>query len=70
MTKEEMHAVENLRGIPKALDTTLHQKHIHKRWNKFRRENAAATKAQLELLRDEIDAEVGHLFIPPRGKNR
>lgn len=64
-TKAEIHALENLRGVPKDLNNTLHLSQIRKYWNEFYRNFPNATKEQLQDYAKFIDREVGHLFNPP-----
>lgn len=66
ITDAEMHSLENLRGIPKALDPTLHKAEIAREWNDFYRMNPAATMTKEKLLAKatEIDRKLGHLFTP------
>lgn len=66
ISKAEMHSLENLRGIPKALDSTLHKAEIAKAWNEFYRLNPASTMTKEKLLQKatEIDGKFGHLFTP------
>ena len=68
VTETEMHSLENLRGIPKSLDTTLHKTEIAMEWNEFYRLNPAAgmTKEKLLQKATEIDRKFGHLFTPKR----
>ncbi len=61
----EMHALENLRGIPIEANDELHSSIIRKEWNQFYRENPNATREQLNQKRDEIDAKYGSQFMPP-----
>jgi hypothetical protein len=62
---EELHSVENLRGIPKEKNSELHLSTIRKEWNKFYRENAFPTKEQLLEKASEIDNVIGSQFNPP-----
>jgi hypothetical protein len=67
MTEADIHALKNLRGIPKAKNADLHLSKIHKEWNKFYRENPPGTVDAKKLLdkAQEIDRKYGHLFNPP-----
>lgn len=62
---EEMHSLENLRGIPKELNSELHLSFIRKEWNRFYRETPFATKDQLLEKATEIDTIIGSKFSPP-----
>lgn len=63
-----MHSLENLVGIPKDLNATLHLRDIRLAWNQFYREFANPTKQQFLDKAAEIDRRFGHLFNPPVGK--
>ena len=62
---EEMHSLDNLRGIPKEINSDLHLSKIRKEWNKFYKELPNPTKEQLLQKRLDIDKKYGHLFKPP-----
>ena len=64
-TYEEMHALENLRGIPKEINSDIHLSRIRKEWNRFYKEVPNPTKQQLLDKAAEIDSKFGHLFNPP-----
>lgn len=64
-TESEMHSYENLRGIPKELNSDLHLSKIRKEWNRFYRDNPFPTKEDLLNKRQEIDNMFGDLFNPP-----
>ena len=63
------HSLENLRGIPKKINNTLHLKDIRKEWDKFYKKFDDAgiipTKEQVEKMVKAIDKKYGHLFDPP-----
>jgi hypothetical protein len=65
VTQAEMHSLENLRGIPRHLNSELHLKQIRREWDQFYRENLAATRRQLLQKATEIDARYGSQFNPP-----
>lgn len=64
-----MHSLDNLRGIPKSLNNTLHLSTIRVEWNKFYRafDNAGkvSSKKQLMDYAKAIDDKFGNLFDPP-----
>ena len=60
-----MHALENLRGIPKEINSDIHLSKIRKEWNRFYKEVPNPTKQQLLDKAAEIDSKCGHLFNPP-----
>lgn len=67
LTEGKLHSLENLRGIPKHLDASLHKSHIAREWNDFYRLNPASTMTEQKLLAKatDIDRKFGHLFRPP-----
>jgi hypothetical protein len=65
VTDAEMHSLENLRGIPRHLNSELHLKQIRREWNRFYEENLTATRQQLLQKATEIDARYGAQFNPP-----
>ena len=62
----EMHSVENLRGIPKEVNSDVHLSQIRREWNQFYRQNANPTQQQLLDKATEIDTKYGSQFNPPR----
>ena len=54
---EEIHSLENLRGIPKEINSEVHLSFIRKEWNKFYKQTASLTK--------QGDNMVGAKFNPP-----
>ncbi|WP_181175818.1 hypothetical protein [Mesorhizobium sp. B2-3-4] len=68
ITNEMMHSLENLRGIPKELNSTLHLSTIRREWDAFYRRNPTTTLQKLLEKAAEIDQKYGHLFNPPIGK--
>jgi hypothetical protein len=64
-TEAEIHALENLRGIPNELNSDLHLKVIGGEWRKFYLQYPNATKEQLLQKAAEIDAKYGSQFNPP-----
>jgi hypothetical protein len=65
VTDAEMHSLENLRGIPRHLNSDLHLRKIRREWNRFYEENPTATRRQLLQKATEIDAKYGSQFNPP-----
>ena len=63
-TEEEIHAYENLRGIPNEINSELHLSQIRKEWNRFYKENLNPTREQVMEKRLEIDRTYGLLFNP------
>jgi len=64
-TPEEIHAYDNLRGIPNEVNSDVHLSKIRKEWNQFYKENLNPTKDQLLVKRLEIDQKYGNQFYPP-----
>ncbi|PVZ44074.1 hypothetical protein N430_00559, partial [Pseudomonas sp. CC120222-01a] len=62
---DELHSLENLRGIPKEKNSRMHLSGIRKEWNKFYLEFPKATKQQLLDKATEIDGMFGAEFKPP-----
>jgi hypothetical protein len=66
---QQMHSVENLRGITK--DKILpngrwvHDEITHHRWAPWYEANPNATLAQVMAYAKQVDDEFGHLFNPP-----
>lgn len=65
MTESQMHALDNLRGIPNEINSKIHLSEIRKNWNEFYRKNPAPTAQQLQEHATKIDDKYGHLFNPP-----
>lgn len=67
----EIHSLENLRGIPKAISSEVQLSQIRIEWNSFHRSYEASgtvpTRAQLLQKAAEIDAKYGSQFAPPVG---
>ncbi|WP_185761808.1 hypothetical protein [Xanthomonas phaseoli] len=61
---EQIHSLENLRGIPKEVNSDLHLSTIRREWNKFYRETPNATLPQLLRKATEIDSKYGSQFNP------
>jgi hypothetical protein len=65
VTDAEMHSLENLRGIPRHLNSELHLKQIRREWNRFYEDNPMPTRQQLLQKATEIDVKYGSQFNPP-----
>ena len=68
VTEAQIHSLENLRGIPKEVNSELHLRQIGNEWRNFFKANPNATKAQLLQKATEIDARYGSQFRPPAGR--
>ncbi|WP_337165881.1 RHS repeat-associated core domain-containing protein [Vibrio fluvialis] len=65
VSDSEMHSLENLRGIPKSINSDVHLSKIRKEWNRFYRTNANPSQQQLLDKATEIDNKFGSQFNPP-----
>lgn len=65
ITPNEMHSLDNLRGIPKEINSELHLSNIRKEWNRFYFDNPNPTRQDLLDKATEIDDKYGHQFTPP-----
>ncbi len=63
ITNDQMHSLENLRGIPN--NGTLDHATITNYWEGFYNTNQNPTYQELMEFTKFIDDEFGHLFIPP-----
>ncbi|MEE3952200.1 hypothetical protein [Peribacillus frigoritolerans] len=62
---EEIHALENLRGIPKEVNSDIHLSKIRIDWNRFYRNNPNPTKEEVIGYMIELDQKYGENFNPP-----
>ncbi|WP_427138636.1 T7SS effector LXG polymorphic toxin [Psychrobacillus psychrodurans] len=62
---EEIHALENLRGIPKEINSDIHLSKIRRDWNRFYRNNPNPTKEEVINYMIELDKKYGGNFNPP-----
>ena len=67
VTEAQIHSLENLRSIPKEVNSELHLRQIGSEWRNFYKANPNATKSQLLQKATEIDAKYGSQFRPPAG---
>ena len=65
ITPEEMHSLENLRGIPNEVNSELHLRTLRREWNEFYRENPNPTKQDLLDHATYLDNKYGTQFDPP-----
>jgi len=65
VAQEQIHSLENLRGIPNGINNTLHLSEIRRAWNEFYRAHPSATQQELLDQATLIDDQYGHLFNPP-----
>lgn len=59
-----MHSIENLRGIPRDINSEVHLSKIRKKWNKFYKTNSNPTQQQLLDKATQIDDMFGTQFTP------
>ena len=71
VTEEEIHSLENLRGIPKGVKGEVHLSQIRREWDQFYDQfintGTAPTKSQLLQKATEIDSKFGSMFMPAAG---
>jgi hypothetical protein len=60
----EIHSLENLRGMPKGINSDVHLSQIRREWKKFYRANPNPSKADLLQKATEIDDKFGVQFDP------
>ncbi|MFN7747812.1 MAG: hypothetical protein ACK5OO_02605, partial [Cyclobacteriaceae bacterium] len=65
ITEAEMHSLQNLRGIPKTVNSDVHLRRIRSEWDDFYLDNPNPTKQQLLQKAKEIDDLLGSQFYPP-----
>ncbi|MGW2858191.1 putative T7SS-secreted protein [Streptomyces sp. NPDC001205] len=64
---DEIHSLENLRGIPKGdINSRIHLSEIRVAWNEFYRDHPAATVTRQQVLDHvtKVDDMLGHWFNP------
>ncbi|MER8013458.1 DUF6531 domain-containing protein, partial [Streptomyces griseoluteus] len=62
---DEIHSLENLRGIPKGdINSKVHLSEIRVSWNEFYRNNPAPTRQQVLDHVTEVDDRLGNWFSP------
>jgi len=64
-TEAEIHSLENLRGVPKSINSDVHLSKIRKEWNRFYKNNSNATRQQILNEATRIDSLLGGQFDPP-----
>jgi hypothetical protein len=64
VTPEEIHSLQNLRGIPKSINNEMHLRLIRIWWDGFYEKHPSPTKAQLLKHATEIDDALGDIFLP------
>ncbi len=65
IAEQQIHRLENLRGIPKDINADVHLSKIRKIWNQFYKTHPTPTIEELKQQAAEIDKQFGHLFNPP-----
>lgn len=66
ITPNEMHSLENLRGIPKGeVNSRVHLSQLRKEWNRFYRNNPNPSKQDLLNEATRLDQKYGQEFNPP-----
>ncbi|MBQ0925608.1 putative T7SS-secreted protein [Saccharopolyspora endophytica] len=65
ISPNEMHSLDNLRGIPKEINGDVHLRKIRSEWDEFYIDNPNPSKQDLLDKATEIDNRFGHQFNPP-----
>jgi hypothetical protein len=65
-TRQQIHSLENLRGIPKEINSRLHLSQIRREWNRFYKAHPTATAEEIRFQAARIDSLYGHEFMPAR----
>jgi len=65
---KEEQSLQNLRGIPKELDSLLHKVILRYEWDEFYELHPQPTRQQVLEYAGYIDKKYGHLFNPPTGE--
>jgi RHS repeat-associated protein len=68
VTESEIHSLQNLRGIPRNMNSELHLSQIRRGWNQFYRQNPNPTRQDLLGKAAEIDSDYGLFFNPQAGR--
>lgn len=63
---DELHSLENLRGIPNADNSSVHLSEIRREWNRFYKGNPNPTREQVLEHATTVDRRYGGSFRPPR----
>ena len=65
VSNSEMHSLENLRGIPKSSNGTMHLSDIRRIWNAYYKAVPNPSKEELLNIATQIDDMYGSQFQPP-----
>ncbi|MFJ9181106.1 DUF6531 domain-containing protein [Streptomyces sp. NPDC102360] len=63
--RDEINSLENLRGIPQAVNGRVHLSGIRKEWDSFYKSNPNATRQDFLDKATDIDTKFGKEFDPP-----
>ncbi len=63
-TTNEIHSLENLRGIPKGVNSEVHLSAIRKLWNGFYKTHSNPSRQEVLDFATEVDDKLGHWFTP------
>jgi hypothetical protein len=66
VSEAQIHSLENLRGIPKELNSDIHLSQIRREWNQFYRQTPSPTQEMLLQKATDIDRKFGPQFTPPK----
>lgn len=64
-TANELHSLENLRGIPNEINGRVHLSEMRVSWNEFYRTHRTPTRDQILAKATEVDALYGPRYLPP-----
>jgi len=67
-SEAELHSLENLRGIPKDINSSLHLSTLRKEMNVFYKNHPNATRQDVLDEATRLDRKYGHLFKPSVGE--
>ncbi|WP_165824447.1 hypothetical protein [Tsukamurella pulmonis] len=67
ISKSQLHSLQNLRGIPQGVNSSVHLSQIRRMWDAFYMSHPPATTTLEDLLKfaTRLDDRFGHLFNPP-----
>lgn len=64
-TANELHSLENLRGIPHGINNDVHLSKIRRAWDSFYLDHLTVTREEILAKATEIDALYGPKYLPP-----
>jgi hypothetical protein len=70
VSEAQIHSLENLRGIPKELNSDIHLSQIRREWNQFYRQTPSPTQEMLLQKATDIDRKFDPQFAPPKKQRK